>query len=35
MFKLDQLLTMEQAAKKLHITVRTMREWRYRRTILT
>jgi len=33
MFKLDNLLTLEQAAAKLHVSVRTLRSWRYKRRI--
>lgn len=33
MFQLDSLLTLEQAAAKLHVSIRTLRSWRYRRTI--
>lgn len=33
MFKLDRLLTLEQAAGKLHVSVRTLRSWRYKRRI--
>jgi excisionase family DNA binding protein len=30
---LDDLLTIEQVAEKLHVSLRTVREWRYRRRI--
>jgi hypothetical protein len=33
MFKIDNLLTLELAAAKLHISVRTLRTWRYQRRI--
>ena len=33
MHSLDRLLTLEQAAEKLHVKVRTLREWGYRWTI--
>ena len=31
--QLDDLLTLEQLAEKLHVSVRTVREWRYRRRL--
>lgn len=33
MYSLDDLLTLEQAAVKLHISLRTIRDWRYKRQI--
>ena len=30
---LDSLLTLEQVAEKLHVKLRTVREWRYRRRL--
>jgi len=33
MYKLDELLTIEQAATKLHVKARTIRAWRYKRKI--
>ena len=32
-YSMDDLLTLEQAAEKLHVSVRTVRGWLYKRTV--
>ncbi|MCZ7649522.1 MAG: helix-turn-helix domain-containing protein [Planctomycetota bacterium] len=34
-YRLDDLLTLEQVAEKLHVKVRTVRSWRHKRQLLT